>query len=327
MAEIAIIGAGVMGLATARALSRAGRDVVVYEQFEPGHARGSSHGRSRIFRLAYAEPEWVRLAQEALTGWRELESEAGDQLLELNGLVEIVTDLRDSSAAALEACGVRWQRLDREAAERRFPLRLPAGSFGVLQPEAGIVRADRALACFARGIDVRYGARIASLTDLDAACVVVTAGAWVNDLIEPPLPVRVTRETVCYFRPADARPMPAFVSFGPRAGGICFYALADPVYGIKAAVHHGGPEASPREAGRPDAALVDAITSWVGEHVLLADPRPVEAQTCLYTTTADERFILERRGRVVVGSACSGHGFKFAPAIGARLAALALEVL
>src|SRR5882672_9510915 len=183
MADVAIIGAGVMGLATARALSRAGRDVVVYEQFEPGHVRGSSHGRSRIFRLAYAEPEWIRLAQEALAGWRELEAEAGERLLELNGLIEIVTDLGESSAAALEACGIVWQRLDRDEVERRFPLRLPRGSFGVLQPEAGIVRAERALAAFARGIDVRYGVHVASPTDLDAACVVVTAGAWVNDLI------------------------------------------------------------------------------------------------------------------------------------------------
>ena len=314
-----------MGLATARALSRAGRDVVVYEQFEPGHARGSSHGRSRIFRLAYSEAEWVRLAQEALAGWRELEAQTGEPLLHLDGLVEIVADLRESSAAALEACGVAWERLDRDAVDRRFRLRVPAGSFGVLQPEAGIVRADRALAVFARGIDVRYGAHVASLADLDAACVVVTAGAWVNDLIRPPIPVRVTRETVCYFRPADSRPMPAFVSFGPRTGGICFYALSDPVHGIKAAAHHTGPEVDPHEAGKPDAALVDAITAWVAEHVLLADPRPVETQTCLYTTTADERFILERRGSVVVGSACSGHGFKFAPAIGARLAALAMQ--
>jgi sarcosine oxidase len=327
MADVAIIGAGVMGLATARALSRAGRDVVVYEQFEPGHARGSSHGRSRIFRLAYAEQEWVRLAQEALAGWRELEAEAGERLLELNGLIEIVTDLRESSASALEACGVVWQWLNHGEVERRFPLRLSPPSFGMLQPEAGIVRADRALAAFARGIDVRYGVRVASLTNLDAGCVVVTAGAWVNDLIQPPIPVRVTRETVCYFRPADSRPMPAFVSFGPHTGGICFYALSDPLHGIKAAAHHAGPEASPCEPGKPDAALVEAITAWVAEHVVLADPRPVEAQTCLYTTTADESFILERRGRVVVGSACSGHGFKFAPAIGARLALLAMQAL
>jgi sarcosine oxidase len=327
MAEVAVIGAGVMGVATARVLARAGCDVVVYEQFEQGHARGSSHGRSRIFRLAYAEPEWVRLAQEALAGWRELESEAGEQLLELNGLIEIVTDLPESSAAALEACGVAWERLDRDEVQRRFPLRLPAGSFGVLQPEAGIVRADRALAAFARGIDVRYGARVDSLADVDGDCVVVTAGAWVNDLIDPPLAVRVTRETVCYFRPADARPVPAFVSLRPHAGGIGYYAQADPVHGIKAAVHHAGREVDPREDGKPDPTLVEAITAWVAEHVLLADPRPVDAQTCLYTTTADESFILERRGRLVVGSACSGHGFKFAPAIGARLAALAIEAL
>ena len=96
-----------MGLATARALARAGCDVVVHEQFEPGHARGSSHGRSRIFRLAYAEPEWVRFAQEALAGWRELEAESGERLLELNGLIEIVNDLRESSAAALEPAALR----------------------------------------------------------------------------------------------------------------------------------------------------------------------------------------------------------------------------
>jgi len=325
MTDVAIVGAGVIGLATARALSRAGRDVVVYEQFEPGHARGSSHGRSRIFRLAYSEADWVRLAQEALAGWRELEAQTGEPLLQLDGLVEIVADLRESSAAALEACGVAWEKLDRDEVERRFRLRIPPGSFGVLQPEAGVVRADRALAAFASGIDVRYGAHVASLADLDAACVVVTAGAWVNDLVRPPIPVRVTRETVCYFRPAEARPMPAFVSFGPRTGGICFYALSDPVHGIKAAAHHTGPEVDPHETGRPDTALVDAITAWVAEHVLLADPRPVETQSCLYTTTVDERFILERRGSVVVGSACSGHGFKFAPAIGARLAALAMQ--
>lgn len=316
-----------MGLATARALSRAGHDVVVYEQFEPGHARGSSHGRSRIFRLAYSEPEWVHLAQEALVGWLQLEAEAGERLLELNGLIEIVTDLGESSAAALDACGVVWQRLDRDEVGRRFPLRLPPGAFGVLQPEAGIVRADRALAAFARGVDVRYGTRVTALADLDAACVVVTAGAWVNNLIQPPIPVRVTRETVCYFRPADSRPIPAFVSFGERTGGICFYALADPVHGIKAAAHHTGPEVDPSKTGKPDNALVEAITAWVGALVRLADPRPVETQTCLYTTTADERFIVERRGRIVVGSACSGHGFKFAPAIGARLAALAMEAL
>jgi Glycine/D-amino acid oxidases (deaminating) len=77
--------------------------------------------------------------------------------------------------------------------------------------------------------------------------------------------------------------------------------------------------------GEPDPAIVERIASWVRERFPDVDPEPVEAQACLYTTTPDQSFILERRDRVVVGSACSGHGFKFAPAVGRRLAALALE--
>ena len=326
MADVAVVGAGVMGLATAHALQRAGCDAVVYEQFEAGHARGSSHGRSRIFRLAYPEPHWVRLAQEALAGWRRLETESGEQLLELDGLLEIVCDLRHSSVAALDACAVPWDQLSRAEAQRRFPLRLPEGSFGVLQPQAGIVRADRALAAFARGIDVRYGTRIDSLADLGERCIVVTAGAWVNDLVTPPLAVRVTRETVCYFNLKDARPLPAFVARGPQQGTV-FYGLADPLYGLKAAAHHAGPQTDPNEKGVPDGVLVEAITEWVAQYVDLPDPRLAEAQSCLYTTTADESFVLERRGGIVIGSACSGHGFKFAPAIGARIATLVREIL
>src|SRR3954447_21308154 len=99
-----------MGLATGRALQRRGHEVVVYEQFEPGHTRGSSHGRSRIFRLAYAEEEYVRLAQESRGLWRELEAETDATLLELNGLIEVVRTLDESTAQTLEACGVEWRR-------------------------------------------------------------------------------------------------------------------------------------------------------------------------------------------------------------------------
>src|SRR5438093_10994752 len=144
-----------MGLATARALRRRGHDVVVYEQFEIGHARGSSHGRSRIFRLAYAEDEYVRLAQEAFGLWRKLEAESGETLLELYGLVEIVQTLEESTAHTLDRCGVTWERLEGAEAERRYPIHVPEGSFVVVQPEAGIVRADRALAALSADLDVR----------------------------------------------------------------------------------------------------------------------------------------------------------------------------
>jgi sarcosine oxidase len=325
LSEFAVVGAGVTGLATARALARAGRDVVVYEQFARGHARGSSHGRTRIVRLAYPDPAWIRFAQEAYDAWRRLEAETGTELLELNGLIEIVDELADSSAAALDAVGIPWQRLDPQEVARRYPVRVPEGQFAVLQPDAGIVHADRALAALERELDVRYDTRVASPDALDADVVVVTAGAWVNELVAPPLPVRITRETVCFFRIAGGRPVPSVVSLKEGSHRHAFYALADPVHGLKAGAHHGGTETDPRAAGAADAAVVEQVVAWARERFELADPDPVEVQTCLYTTMPDESFVLERRGRVVVGAACSGHGFKFAPAVGERLARLAMS--
>jgi len=323
--KVAVIGAGVMGLATGRALKRRGHEPVVYEQFEVGHDRGSSHGRSRIFRLAYAEDHYVRLAQESLGLWRELEAETGATVLELNGLVEIVGSLEESTAHTLERCGVAWERLDRDEAERRFPIRVPEGSFVVVQPEAGIARADKALAALARGLDVREHTR-AHPDELDADAVVITAGSWVNELLDDPLPVKVTRETVCYFRPEEGAPVPSVVSFRPSSHTHLMYSLHDPMFGVKVGAHHAGPEADPNVPGEPEPELIERITTWANETYRLVEPEPVGAETCMYTTTADETFILERRGRVVVGSPCSGHGFKFAPAIGERLAALATDV-
>jgi sarcosine oxidase len=321
--RVAVIGAGVMGLATGWALKRRGHEPVVYEQFEVGNSHGSSHGRSRIFRLAYAEDEYVRLAQEALGLWRELEAESGETILELNGLVEIVGTLEESTAHTLERCGVAWERLDHEAAEARYPIHVPEGSFVIVQPEAGIARADRALRAFARELDVREHTR-AHPDEVEADAVVVTAGSWVNELLDEPLNVKITRETLCYFRPdAGGRPVPSVVSFKPDLHIHDMYSLADPKYGLKVGAHHAGTEADPNVPGEPDPELIERITAWTRKTYLLAEPDPVAAETCMYTTTPDETFILERRGRIVVGSPCSGHGFKFAPAIGERLADLA----
>ena len=324
--KVAVIGAGVMGLATGWALKRRGHEPVVYEQFEVGNPHGSSHGRSRIFRLAYAEDEYVLLAQEALGLWRELEAESGETILELNGLVEIVGTLEESTAHTLERCGVAWERLDHEAAEARYPIHVPEGSFVIVQPEAGIARADRALEALRLGLDVREHNR-AHPDQVDADAVVVTAGPWVNDLLDEPLPVKVTRETLCYFNLDGDRPVPSVVSFKPDRHTHDMYSLYDPVYGLKVGAHHAGREADPDVPTGPEPELIERITAWANERYRLDDPEPAAAETCMYTTTADETFILERRGRLVVGSPCSGHGFKFAPAIGERLAELADEAL
>ena len=329
-AEVIVVGAGIMGSAAAHALARDGRDVVLAEQFHVGHERGSSHGRSRIVRLAYPEVEFVELAKEAFVGWRELEQESGQELLELNGLLELVEDAGRSSQEALEAAGAEYELLGAEGARARWPVGVPDGWTALYQPEAGIVRADLAHRAFvdcavARGVRLEEGRHVDSIDALDASVVVVTAGPWVTRFF-PDLPVRTTRETVSYFR-REVDPLPSVVQLDPETRGHAMYSLHDPVYGLKAGAHHAGAAVDPEIAAEPDAALVGRISQWVAGTYPDADPEPVAAETCIYTTTADEHFILERRGRVVIGSPCSGHGFKFAPAIGTSLAALAADIL
>ena len=126
--------------------------------------------------MAYPEREWVELARESIGLWRELEAETGEELLVPLGLLEI----GGASGPALEAAGVEFERR----------------GDGVFQPDAGIIRADRARAALLRGLDVREGSRV-DPGSLDAEAVVVAAGAWAKRMLG--LPVVVTRETVCYF--------------------------------------------------------------------------------------------------------------------------------
>lgn len=318
--KVAVVGAGVMGCATAWALRERGADVTLHEQFALDHDRGSSHGRTRIFRVAYPEPYWIRLAQEAYAAWQELDP----SLLGLYGLIELVADPALTSEHALEECGVPYRVLDRDEV-RTYGANLPDGWTAVYVPEAGVVFADRARHAFleAAGVEVETERRIESTDELDADVVVVTAGSWVRDLV-PDVPVKVTRETVAYFK-REGPPPPSIVDLDPGTGGHGMYSLHDPVHGLKAGAHHAGAEADPDTEAPPDPAIVERIAAWVRDRFPEVDPDPVLAQTCLYTTTADQRFVLDRRGRVVVGSACSGHGFKFAPAVGRRLADLALS--
>ena len=318
--KVGVVGAGVMGCATAWALGERGAEVEVYEQFGLDHVRGSSHGRTRIFRLAYPEEEWVRFAQEAYAGWKDLDPD----LLGLYGLIELVADSTLTSAHALDECGVSYRYLDKDEVRSRGAV-LPDGWTALYTADAGVAFADRARHAFleASGAEVETNRRIESMDDLDVDVVVVTAGSWVRDLI-PDVPVKVTRETVAYFK-REGPPSPSIVDLNAETGGHGMYSLYDPVHGLKAGAHHAGPETDPNAEGEPDPAIVERIAAWVRERFPDVDPSPVEAQSCVYTTTADESFVLERRGRVVVGSACSGHGFKFAPAVGRRLAELALS--
>jgi sarcosine oxidase len=332
--DVVVVGAGVMGLASAWALRRAGRDVTVLEQLGVGHPYGSSHGASRIFRFAYSETEWVALAQEALPLWRELEEESGAELLSLPGLLD---SSGDSAAlrSALDACSAEYEVLDEAEAGRRFGIELDGEV--VLELHGGIVRADRALAAFVRGIPMETGVRVhvlhaneggvsleTSRGTIEAALAIVAAGAWATPLLAGAgieLETNISQETVSYFDLPAADSLPSVIDWNEETGRHA-YSLSAGESILKVGLHHSGVEVDPGERGEPDPEVVAAASEWVRLRYPAADPSPRGAETCLYTNIEEDRFVIERHGPVVVCSACSGHGFKFAPAVGTRVAAL-----
>ncbi len=346
-ADVVVVGGGIVGAATAWELARTGRDVVLVEQFELGHDRGSSHGATRVFRLSYPDPAWIRLAQEAALAWRALEAETGEDLLRITGSVD-VGSYTTGNARALRECGVTTSLLGLSEAAHRWGLVLDPSEKALFQPDAGVLSAATALELFHSG--VRDVARIVTATrverlevgndsivavtsagELTTRAAVVAAGAWAPRMLAPlgiDLAVTPTRETVAYLDVGRAEDLPVLMF--ERSGrahdeGVGVYALADGPATLKVGVHHTGPVTDPDEPAGPEAWLADAALAWAARRLPDRPATLIALETCIYTNTADESFVIERHGRVVVASACSGHAFKFAPALGRTVAALAAE--
>ena len=342
--DVVVVGAGAMGSSTAWWLSRWGLDVVLLEQFHAGHDRGSSHGSTRVFRLAYPEPEYVHMARRAMTLWREVEDDTGQELLLTTGGIDYGNaESAQAITESLVLAGVEHEVFGPGEAAERWPGFVFDGPV-IHQPDAGRLAADAAVRALQvraadHGASVRFDEPVRSVTpkpsdtvsvttdtaEYRAAAVVVTAGAWVDSLLDGlvDLPqLTVTREQVFHFPSrSDETPWPVFI----HHGGTFIYGLQAPDdEGVKVAEHHTGPvtTAADRsfeidEIGRQR--VVRHVARWMPG---LAST-PTSSTTCLYTNTPDESFVLERRGPIVIGSACSGHGFKFVPLVGQRLAELA----
>lgn len=340
--DVVVVGGGVMGAAATWHLARAGARVAMIEQHDAGHDRGSSHGRSRIFRLAYRQPHFTALAQRALSAWRRLEDDVGAQLLTTTGGVDHGDEATlQAITASLDAAGARWSRLSPGEATARWP-GLRFASDVVHQADAGRVDADAVVAGLHRraselGAELRFsvGAEALNVADdhvdvvigdgtLRADVAVVAAGAWLPSFasrlaIALP-PMTVTQEQPGYF-PADgdASDWPVFVHYAdvPR------YGLFTPGDGVKVGEHGSGIVVDPDHRPPVDDECTRRLSAYVERWLPGVRATPSRVDSCLYTTTPDEEFVLRREGRIVVCSACSGHGFKFAPVVGERVAAMA----
>jgi sarcosine oxidase len=351
--DVAVIGLGVTGGAALHHLARRGLRVTGIEQFTPGHDRGSSHGESRIIRLGYFEhPSYVPLVRAAVPLWRALERDCGTPLLQVTGILEMGAPdgvLVAGTLRAAQAHGLRHEVLDAAGVARRFAaFRLPPYFVGVYQPDGGILAAEPAVAAQlalarAAGAEVRTNEAVRAVeptsggvrivTDrgtVTAGQVVVAAGGWIKQLLPGlSVPIRVTRQAVGWFAPSNpalfARERcPVFMIENPD--GIFYGFPAGPRPGIKFARHHSDETIDPSAAARPmDGADEAVLRTALAAHVPSANGALLAAQTCRYTMTPDEDFILDRlpgAPAVTVASPCSGHGFKFAPVIGEIIADL-----
>jgi sarcosine oxidase len=376
--EFVVVGAGLLGLGTSRALGGLGRDVLCLEQARVGHEWGGSKGNSRAFRYGYDEPMLNAMVAEAERAWRELEAASGQRILQPCPFLNFGEGL-SAYAASVAAAGGTVEYLEADAVAERFPALAIRGA-AVLEPTAAMIRADRAraalratmLAELREGVEVtavRDGSSAVHLEttggDIEATRVVICAGPGTAPLLRGlGLEYRIftTLQQVVYLDTgtppaASADHWPAVVqrfaagpgapawytgdAFPDRAGLETrsehttapdhleeeqLYGLPLPDFGqYKFGVRHSGPEVAYRQTPLdPDPAITTQLIAAAA--TLLRDlgsgPRLVER--CVLDYTADQHFVLDQVGRVVVGAGTSGHGFKFGPLLGSLLADLAV---
>lgn len=352
--QIAVIGLGATGSAALCRLARRGARAIGIEQFDLGHDRGSSHGPTRIIRLAHFEnSSYVPLLRRAYALWRELETVASRKLVVTTGIAEIGAPegaLVRGTLAAASRYSLAHELLDAKSLMRRYPsFKLPNTFVAVLQPDGGYIEAAAAIeanirVAAAAGAVVRSrekavaieprreGVRITTdRAEIEADGAILAAGPWMRNLMpELRLPLRVTRQVVGWFEPDDtaqfaADRFPVFIletQYGHHYGLPAYGRM-----GVKVAKHHHRQQAvDPDACDRTVSALDEAaIRAPLAAYLPGANGRLLSAQTCLYTMTPDETFIIDAMPgypHVVIASPCCGHGFKFSPVVGEILADL-----
>jgi monomeric sarcosine oxidase len=357
--EVAVIGLGLMGSAALHSLLRRSVDVLGFDPLTVGEARGSSHGSCRIYRrFNFENDSYTELSDAAFAGWRALEAESGKTLLKPSRVLEAGPPgspmVASSRAAARRKGAVSGLTCGAEA-NAAFPaFRLPDDWDVVVQESGGILMAEEAMRAFRQGAagriiraraqmqPTRDGIRVTTQNEeVMAEKVIVAAGPWIAPFV-PGLAqhLKVTRQVVGWFKPVKPETVrygefPIFLVEGRRG---MIYGFPDfEGRGVKAACHEHGPVAGADEWHKlPDDRELEPVSATLAEFLPGAAGPIAERDVCLYTNTlqADARadngdeFIIDRLPedpRIIVASPCSGHGAKFASAIGSMLADLAMD--
>ena len=342
-----------MGSAALAHCAARGLRAVGIERFSPAHARGASHGRTRIIRQAYFEdPSYVPLLRRAYVLWDALEERTGAHLRARTGGLfagKPAGPVVAGTLASAREYGLQHDVLDPADLRRRFPqFRLRDDEIAVYEAVAGAlfpeecVRAQIAVAVD-DGAEARFGVRAtewrvsgrdrvevdAGGETLVARRLVIAPGAWLGELAqELALPVWVERNVAVWFEPLVAAAVSpgALPIFALEREGLpfMFYGFPDFGDGVKCAFHHSGVAIDPEAVDRPVAAAeVDGARSALAGWLPDAAGRALQSSVCTYAMTPDEHFVIglhPAHAEVAIAGGFSGHGFKFAPVVGEMLA-------
>ena len=356
--DVAVVGLGGMGATALAECAGRGARSIGLERFDRGHAMGASSGKSRIVRQAYFEhPDYVPLLRRAYGRWHDLERATGTELLTLCGLLmagKPESEVVHGSRLAAKRYDVAIEELDAPDLRARYPVLVVCDDeVGIFEPSGGFVRPEAAVAAALdlaedRGAEALFGADVAgwsatpdgveiALEDgrrIHVARLILTMGPWLGEVFASVgVPLRIERNVQAWFAPrTGAYALGRFPVFLLDRQGLAapLYGFPDDGDGVKAAFHGGGmatsPDALDREIDRDRdiEPLAAALSGWMPG----AAGTYVEGKACMYALTPDGHFVIDLHPaypNVVICGGFSGHGFKFAPAVGEIAADLALR--
>ena len=356
--DVVVLGLGANGSSAVYHLSKTELKICGIDRFTPPHTFGSSHGQSRIIRQAYHEsPMYVPLVKEAYALWNELEKTSDKQLfIKTGGLMLGAADagvVRGAQVSA-ETHGIAYEYLENKNIQQRFPaLKINEETVAVLEKEAGIlfpeacIRANLSIA-EKNGVDLLFNEKVISIkshhnkieivTDKSSYHtykLIISLGAWLGQLLpELNLPLVIERQVLYWYKNINPSlqssllpdALPIFIWEYQK--GKTFYGFGDLGDGVKIANHHAGtpiqPDLLSQDVSAEERAAIDEIVS----RYVNMEPQFHYSTVCMYTNTPDEHFILDvhpHNNNIIIGSPCSGHGFKFSSLSGKILADMALE--
>ncbi|MED1794787.1 N-methyl-L-tryptophan oxidase [Brevibacillus nitrificans] len=349
--EVIIVGAGSMGMAAGYYLAKQGVRTLLLDTYDPPHTMGSHHGDTRIIRHAYGEgKQYVPLALRALQLWQELEAVSGTKLFEQTGVLSagpledsFLQEIRESA----ETYSLPLEVLRASEVNERWPgISLPDHYYACLETSSGVLYSEKCISAY-REHAIAAGATLLTHTPVTAiqpdgdgvivhteahtyraGKLLLSAGAWNPALLSSlglSLPLSPTRKTVAWFGSEEdlysADKFPAFIF--KLADETSYYGFPSiDQAGVKIGRHDGGVEIDPDRLERTFGALLSDegdVRSFLETYMPQAAGALRQGRVCIYTMTPDEHFIIDRHpeySQIVIAAGFSGHGFKFASAVG-----------